>query len=174
MGQQRECYDYERQAYQLNRKRPTTFQHSGVCPAQRLHANLRAFSRKREWGLARLRGRRFGFPATRNSETVKNHPGRVGTIEGVKMDSGNVVIQEIVALFQSKVDSDPLDHFGIVFSPLDGAQKSGGKSGASGQLRNPLQPAHRRDWHNASDDWDVNVGKRAAFAKVVEVAIFKK
>jgi hypothetical protein len=49
-------------------------------------------------------------PPTRNTETVKNHPRRVGAIKRVKVNTGNTVIQEVVTLFQREVNADAPDH----------------------------------------------------------------
>ncbi len=49
--------------------------------------------------VARRNGRGLCAPPTRNAETVKNHPRGVGSIEGVKVNAGHVVIQKIVTLF---------------------------------------------------------------------------
>ena len=34
------------------------------------------------------------------------------------MNTGNVVVQEIVTLFKGEMNADALDHFRIVFAPL--------------------------------------------------------
>jgi hypothetical protein len=40
------------------------------------------------------------------------------------VDSGDVVVDEIVALFQGEVDADAADHFAIVVATLEGARRS--------------------------------------------------
>jgi hypothetical protein len=68
--------------------------------------------------IARLNGRGLCLSPTRNSEAVKNYPRGVGTIECVEVNTGNVVIQKIMTLFQGEVNPDAADHFGIVFASL--------------------------------------------------------
>ena len=55
---------------------------------------------------------------TRNAEAVKNYSRSVGTIERVEVNTGNVVIQKIVTLFQGEVNTHAADHFTIVFASL--------------------------------------------------------
>ena len=53
-----------------------------------------------------LRDRDLCVALTRNAEAVEDCPRRVGAIEGIEVDSGNVVIQKIVTLFQGEVNPD--------------------------------------------------------------------
>jgi hypothetical protein len=69
-------------------------------------------------GITQLNGLGLCVPATRNTEAVKNYPRGVGAIECVEVNAGNVVIQKIVTLFQSEVNTDPPDHFRIVLASL--------------------------------------------------------
>ncbi len=57
-------------------------------------------------------------PQTRNAKAIENDSGRVGAVEGVEVNPGDVVIQKIVALFQSEVNADAANHFTIVFAAL--------------------------------------------------------
>jgi hypothetical protein len=41
-----------------------------------------------------------------DAEAVEDCARRVGAVEGVEMDSGNVVIQKIVTLFQGEMETD--------------------------------------------------------------------
>ena len=43
-----------------------------------------------------LSDRDLGVALTRNAEAVEDRPRRVGAVEGVEMDSGDVVIQEVM------------------------------------------------------------------------------
>jgi len=72
------------------------------------------------------------------------------------------------------MNADTLDHFGIVLAALDSAQKSRRETGAAGQLSDPLQSAHGRNWHDTGDNRDVDVGEGATFTEIEEVAILKK
>ena len=90
------------------------------------------------------------------------------------MNAGNVVIQEIVTLFQGEVNADAADHFTIVFAALQSAQKFGRETRAAGELGDAFESAHRGDRHDAGDDRDVNAGERATFAEIEEVAIIEK
>ena len=65
----------------------------------------------------RSRQRLLLAPA-RNAEAVKNYARGVGTIEGIEMNTGDVVIQKVVTLFQGEVNTDAADHFRIVFTSL--------------------------------------------------------
>jgi hypothetical protein len=67
-----------------------------------------------------LSDRDLGVALARNSEAVEDCARGVGAVEGVEMDSGDVVIQEIVALFQGEVDADAADHFTIVANSFRG------------------------------------------------------
>jgi hypothetical protein len=53
-----------------------------------------------------LRDRDLGVAVARNAEAVEDSPGRVGAVEGVEVNSGDVVVQEVVTLFQGEVDAD--------------------------------------------------------------------
>jgi hypothetical protein len=64
-----------------------------------------------------------GVALTGNAEAIEDCARRVGAIEGVEVNSGYVVIQEIVTLFQGEVNPDATDHFTIVFATLQSAQK---------------------------------------------------
>ena len=125
-------------------------------------------------GIARLNGLGLCVPATRNTEAVKNYPRGVGTIEGVEVNAGYVVIQKIVTLFQGEVNSDAPDSFRIIFASLKRAQKPGRKACATGQLRNAFESADRRNRHDPRDNWDVNASERTTFAKIEEIAIIEK
>lgn len=68
--------------------------------------------------IVQLNGRSRCVSPTRNAEAVKNYPRGVGTIECVEVNAGNVVIQEIVTLFQGEVNTDTADHFRVVSASL--------------------------------------------------------
>ncbi len=71
----------------------------------------RKYRKRAKRDIARLNGLWLCAPPTRNTEAVKNYPGGVGSIECVKVNAGNVVIQKIVALFQGEVNTHAPDHF---------------------------------------------------------------
>ena len=52
--------------------------------------------------LAVLSDRDLSIALTRDAEAVEDCARGVGAVEGVEVDSGNVVVQEIVALFQDR------------------------------------------------------------------------
>jgi hypothetical protein len=54
-------------------------------------------------------------PLTRNVEAVEDCVRRVRAVEVVEMDSGGVVVQEIVTLVQGEVDSDAVDRANHAF-----------------------------------------------------------
>jgi hypothetical protein len=118
--------------------------------------------------------RDLGVAPTGNAEAVEDGARRVGAVEGVEMDSGDVVVQEVVALFQGEVDADAADHLAIVVATLEGAQKLGGKAGAAGELGDAFEAAHGGDRHDAGDDRDVDAGERTTFAEIEEVAIIEE
>ena len=90
------------------------------------------------------------------------------------MDPGHVVVEKIVALLEREMHADAGHHFRIVFAPLQGAKELCRKSGAAGQLGDPLAAAHRRDRHDPGDDRNANAGELAAFAEIVEVAVIEE
>src|SRR4029077_10426074 len=149
----------------------------GVCPAQRLRANSGCslqsgvVHHRTRRVRSRLSGRRLCFPTTRNAETVKNHARSVRAIESIEMNSGHVVIQKVVTLLQREVNANTLNHFLIVFAPLDGPQKSRREPSATGELSDPPQPAHGGNWHDAGDNRDVDVRQRTTLTKIQEVAV---
>src|SRR4029450_7824988 len=55
-----------------------------------------------------LDARWLWIPTTRNTQTVKDYPCGVGTIECIKMNAGNTVVQKIVALFYREMEADAL------------------------------------------------------------------
>src|SRR5437773_3606367 len=110
----------------------------------------------------------------RNAETIENHTCSVGTIECVEVDTGNPVIQKIVTLFQGEVNADALDHFRIVFAPLQSTQQFGWKTRAPGQLGNAFESTHGGNRHDSGDDRDADAGERAPFAEIKKVAIIEK
>ena len=55
---------------------------------------------------------------SRYAETVKDDPCGVGAIERIEMDAGDVVIQKIMTLFQSEVNTNSLDAFRVIFASL--------------------------------------------------------
>ena len=84
----------------------------------------------------------MGVALTRNAEAVEDGARRVGAVEGVEMDSGDVVIEEVVALLQSEVNADAADHFAIVVAALQSAQEFGRETGAAGEFGDALEAAH--------------------------------
>src|ERR1700730_14306549 len=110
----------------------------------------------------------------RNAEAVENNPRRVGTIQCVEMNAGNVVIQKIVTLFQSEMNANAADPFTIVLAPLQGTHKLGRKACASGELGDAPNPAHGGNRHNASDNRNADVGQHATLAEIKEVAVIEK
>src|SRR5947209_2689544 len=67
---------------------------------------------------SRLKRRRLLLTTTRNAEAIEDQAGRIGTVEGIEMDPGDIVIQLVVALIQREVDAHPADHFRVVFAAL--------------------------------------------------------
>jgi hypothetical protein len=90
------------------------------------------------------------------------------------MNAGDVVIQKIVTLFQSEVNTDAPNHFGIVFASLDSAKKPGREARAPGQLGDAFEAVHGGNGHDASYNGDMNVGKGTTFAEIEEVAVIEK
>ena len=71
---------------------------------------------------------------TGNAEGVKNYPRSARAIECIEMNTRDIVIQEIVALFQGIMNPDAPDHFGIALATLESAKKFAGKTRAARQL----------------------------------------
>src|SRR5256885_5231732 len=123
-----------------------------------------------------VRGRRSDLNglAARDPEAVEDRSGRVGFIEGVEMNSGDVVVEEIVALLEREVDADARDHLRIGLTALKRAKKFRGEPRATGQLGDPLAATHGSDRHNTGDNRDADAGQFAAFPEIVEVAVIEK
>ena len=102
----------------------------------------RKYRKRAKRDIARLNGLWLCAPPTLNTEAVKNYPGGVGSIECVKVNAGNVVIQKIVALFQGEVNADAADHFAIVVAALQSTQKFGRETGAAGEFGDAFEAAH--------------------------------
>ena len=64
----------------------------------------------------------FNRLPARDAEAVEDGAGRVGFIEGVEMNSGYVVVEQIVTLLEREMNADPRDHFRIVLTTLERAQ----------------------------------------------------
>ena len=60
----------------------------------------------------------LGVASTGNAEAVEDCARRIGAIESVEVNSGNVVVQKIVTLFESKVDTDTSNAFRVIFASL--------------------------------------------------------
>ena len=90
------------------------------------------------------------------------------------MNSGDAVVEKVMALFEGEVDADALDHFFIVAATLQGAEEFGRKSRATCQLRDAPEAAHRSDRHDSRDDGDADASQLAAFAEIVEVAVVEE
>ena len=56
----------------------------------------------------------------RNAETVEDHPGSVGPVERVEMNTGDLISNKIMALIQCVLNASPPDSLGIIFARLDG------------------------------------------------------
>src|SRR5207244_1870991 len=117
-----------------------TFSNAKFCLLRGLSANsgnLRSAGARRF--VERLNSRGWYFSSARNAETVKNYARRVGTIQRVEVNTRNIVIQQVMTLFQSEVDTHAPDAFGIAFASLQSAQKPGRKPRPTCKLRDPLQ-----------------------------------
>ena len=55
---------------------------------------------------------------TRNAEAVKNHPGSVGLVERIKMDTGNTISHKLMALLQRVLNANAPNDLGIILARL--------------------------------------------------------
>src|SRR5205809_445681 len=99
-----------------------------------------------------LIGRNFCTSPVGDAEAVENDPRRVRAVECVEMNAGDVVIEEIVTLFEGEMHSDAADHFFIVFTSLKSSQQFCREACAPGQLSDPFESAAGSDWHDARND----------------------
>src|SRR5262249_20350458 len=111
---------------------------------------------------------------TRNTEAVKNYPGSVRAVKCIKVNTRNVVIQKILALFQRVLNADAPDHLGIVLATLQSAEKPGREAGAARQLGHAFASANRGNRHDSSNNRDVNLAQSTPLAEIEEVVIIKK
>ena len=124
--------------------------------------------------IAELDGRNRCVRMTRNTEAVKNYPGSVRAVKCIKVNTRNVVIQKIVALFQRVLNADAPDHLGIVLAMLQSAEKRSREARAARQLGHAFASGNRGNRHDSSNNRDVNLAERTALAEIEEVAIIKK
>jgi hypothetical protein len=68
--------------------------------------------------LALANVRSFQISMTRNAEAIENHPGSVRTVQRVEMNSGNIVINEVMALLQGVLNASAPDHLRIILTGL--------------------------------------------------------
>src|SRR5262249_53148582 len=111
---------------------------------------------------------------TRNTEVVKNYPGSVRAVKCIKVNTSNVVIQKILALFQRVLNAGAPDHLGIVLAMLESAEKAGREARAARQFGHAFASANRGNRHDSSNNRDANLAERTALAKIEKVAIIKK
>ena len=69
-----------------------------------------------------LGGRDFRVALTGDAEAVEDGARGVGAVEGVEMDSGDVVVEQVVALFEREVNADTLDHLFVGLTTLERTQ----------------------------------------------------
>src|SRR6202045_5158514 len=104
--QERRDDDYERRDLKIHCA--PGLEHSKILLVSETSRKCRSLVRLNRGGLC--------VSPTRNAEAVKNDPRGVRTIKCVEMDAGYVVIQKIVTLFQSEVNTDASNTFGIIFA----------------------------------------------------------
>ena len=143
-------------------------------PISPLHACDRSIWQQAVKLVARLNRRGLCASPTRNAETVKNHARGVGSIEGVKVNAGHVVIQKIVALFQGEVNADAPDPFRVVLASLQRTQNPGREACAASQFRDAFESAHGGNRHDPGDNGNMDSGERTTFAEIEEVAVIEK
>src|SRR6188508_713643 len=69
-----------------------------------------------------LRDRNRRVALAGNAEAVEDGSRGVGAVESVEMDAGDVVVQEVVTLFQGEMNANATDHGTVVFAALEGPQ----------------------------------------------------
>ena len=124
--------------------------------------------------VAQLSGRGPCASPTRNTEAVKNHPRGVGSIECVKVNTGYVVIQKIVTLFQREVNTDPPNAFRVVFASLKSTHKLRREACTASQFRDAFESADGGNRHYPGDNGNVDSSERTTFAEIEEVAVIEK
>ena len=140
--------------------------HTGACGQSTGKPLANLVARLSGWGLC--------ASPTRNAETVKNHPRRIGSIECVKVNAGHVVIQKIVTLFQGEVNADAPDPFRIVFASLKSAHKLRREACAASQFRDAFESADGGNRHDPGDNGNVDSSECTTFAEIEEIAVIEK
>ncbi len=68
--------------------------------------------------LLQLNAGSLQIPMTRNAEAVEDHPGSVRPVERVEMNTGNIISDKIMALFQCVLNASAPDRLGIILARL--------------------------------------------------------
>lgn len=97
----------------------------------------------------------------------------VGVVEGIKVDAGGGIVDEIADLFGGPVDADVFDVL-VALSALDCAEESGGETGASSEGGHAVHACEGGNGHDAGDDGDVDAGEFAPLGEVVEVSVVEE
>src|SRR5438094_6318503 len=111
---------------------------------------------------------------TRNTEAVKNYPGSVRAVKCIKVNTSNVIIQKILALFQRVLNAGAPDQIWVVLAMLQSEKKPSREARATRQLGHAFASANRSNRHDSSNNRDVNLAQRTPLAKIEKVAIIKK
>ena len=107
-------------------------------------------------------------------EVLVDLPRRVRAVERVEMDSSNLVVEQVAALFGGPVDADLGDGLGIVVASTDRAEKPGRETCSQGQLGHPRQVFLRGDRHDPGDDRHPDAGQLAPLTEIVKVGVAEK
>src|SRR5438128_12067698 len=102
---------------------------------------------------------------TRNTEAVKNYPRSVRAVKCIKVNTRNVVIQKIVALFQRVLNADAPDHLGIVLTMLQSAEKRSRDARAARQLGNAFASGNRGNGHDGRNKRDLSLPECTALTE---------
>lgn len=107
-------------------------------------------------------------------EPLADFAGGCGLIEGVEVDAGDAVVEEVGALFGRIMEADLADGGGRFARALEGFEEFGGEAAAAGEFRHALHRREARDRHDSRDDRCFDSGDGTAFAEVVEVMVVEE
>ena len=87
------------------------------------------------------------------------------------MEPRDPLIQQIVALLNRPLNADLLDRPGIVLKAHEPALKACWKGGSCGQIGHSIHGRQTRDWHDASDDGNLDARQPAPITPIEEPAV---
>ena len=107
-------------------------------------------------------------------EPLADFAGGCGLIEGVEVDAGDTVVEEVGALLGGVVEANLADGFGGAVGALESFEEFRGEAATAGEFGHAFHRAEAGDGHDAGDDGGADSCQRAAVAEVVEIVIIEE